>query len=93
MSHDFAINFNPEDDECEGKEGLCVPVFAKKKVYLYADDTKNNICNLTSPLYQFLLVFLCAGFSNFVLNQGSVIIIFMCDYLYEFHDQSVVKIH
>lgn len=24
VSHDFAINFNPEDDECEGKEELFV---------------------------------------------------------------------
>lgn len=42
VSHDFAINFNPEDDECEGK--------IYQLVQLYADDTKMNICNLTPQL-------------------------------------------
>lgn len=32
VSHDFAINFNPEDDECEGKEGLRLLVFFKKYI-------------------------------------------------------------
>lgn len=72
MSHDFAINFNPEDDECEGMER---PVHQlPRKVHLYVDDTKMNICG-------FILFYLCEA-----EKRGKPLTILCYTAVYDFSD-------
>lgn len=72
VSHDFAINFNPEDDECEGMER---PVHQlPRKVHLYVDDTKMNICG-------FILFYLCEA-----EKRGKPLTILCYTAVYDFSD-------
>uniref|UniRef100_A0A8C7Y8V4 Copine VII n=1 Tax=Oryzias sinensis TaxID=183150 RepID=A0A8C7Y8V4_9TELE len=73
VSHDFAINFNPEDDECEEIQGVveayqnCLP-----KIQLYGPTNVAPIINRIAKVAEQSVVLLCCYHILLILTDGVV---------------------